>query len=281
MVSFTLSLPCLVWFWQYMKVECAPACYSCEQLSFEARCPIPDKATLEATNIWKAGDMNKMFERIVAEHEHVTVLLKPGMPNPKYDDSPWVITLDDFLSEEECKALIELGAVEGYERSKDVGAKKFDGTYDSHLSEGRTSSNAWCKEACFNHTMTQSVLKKIEALTGVPDPNSEYLQLLQYEEGQFYETHHDYIEFHLNREQGVRIITVFLYLNDVEEGNALCLLFDRSIRSILEVALYVLTHSNCFVCSLLHNRRRDQLSGPWFGEYRYFLIVQMPCSCCC
>jgi prolyl 4-hydroxylase len=171
-----------------MKLECAPACFSCEQLSFEARCPQPEKTELEATNVWKAGDMNKMFERIVAEYDNVAVLLKPGMPNPKYPDSPWVITLDNFLSEEECKALIELGAVEGYERSQDVGAKKFDGTYDSHLSEGRTSSNAWCKETCYNNTLTQSVLKKIETLTGVPDPNSEYLQLLQYQEGQFYET---------------------------------------------------------------------------------------------
>jgi hypothetical protein len=34
----------------------------------------------------------------------------------------------------------------------------------------------------------------------------------------FLEIHHDYIDFHLNRAQGVRILTVFLYLNDVEEG---------------------------------------------------------------
>lgn len=32
------------------------------------------------------------------------------------------------------------------------------------------------------------------------------------------EIHHDYIDFHLRRAQGVRILTVFLYLNDVEEG---------------------------------------------------------------
>jgi prolyl 4-hydroxylase len=30
--------------------------------------------------------------------------------------------------------------------------------------------------------------------------------------------HHDYIDFHLERSQGVRIITVFLYLNDVNDG---------------------------------------------------------------
>ena len=32
------------------------------------------------------------------------------------------------------------------------------------------------------------------------------------------EQHHDYIEFHDKRAQGVRILTVFLYLNDVEKG---------------------------------------------------------------
>lgn len=149
---------------------------------------MPEKEALEAQNIWKAGDLNKMFELIVSKYPETTVLLKPGQPNLTYDDSPWVIMIDNFLSEVECQTLIELGAVEGYERSKDVGAKKFDGTYDSHLSTGRTSSNAWCTEACFNHTMTKSVLEKIETLTGVPDSHSEYLQLLQYEEGQFYET---------------------------------------------------------------------------------------------
>ena len=30
--------------------------------------------------------------------------------------------------------------------------------------------------------------------------------------------HHDYIEHNLNRQQGVRILTAYLYLNDVEAG---------------------------------------------------------------
>jgi len=32
------------------------------------------------------------------------------------------------------------------------------------------------------------------------------------------QAHHDYIDFHLDRFFGTRMITVFLYLNDVEEG---------------------------------------------------------------
>jgi prolyl 4-hydroxylase len=58
----------------------------------------------------------------------------------------------------------------------------------------------------------------VENITGIPDDNSEYWQLLKYEEGQYYKVHHDFISFHLERAQGVRIFTVFLYLNDVEEG---------------------------------------------------------------
>jgi prolyl 4-hydroxylase len=73
-------------------------------------------------------------------------------------------------------------------------------------------------EECYDDALTKNVLTKIENLTGIPDANSEYLQLLKYEVGQFYNTHHDYIHFHLERAQGVRILTVFLYLNDVDEG---------------------------------------------------------------
>ena len=42
--------------------------------------------------------------------------------------------------------------------------------------------------------------------------------MLRYEEGQFYQTHSDYINFQLERQTGVRILTFYIYLNDVEEG---------------------------------------------------------------
>ena len=36
--------------------------------------------------------------------------------------------------------------------------------------------------------------------------------------GQFYESHNDYIPLHAERFPGVRILTVYMYLNDVEQG---------------------------------------------------------------
>jgi prolyl 4-hydroxylase len=138
--------------------------------------------------------------------------------NDDIKDGPWVVTLDNFLTDDECDRLIGLGRDRGYERSADVGAQKFDGTFDSFQNDGRTSHNTWCQDACYDDPTTKSVLNKIENLTGIPDPNSEYLQLLQYDVGQYYRTHHDYIEHQQERAEGVRILTVFLYLNDVEEG---------------------------------------------------------------
>ena len=48
--------------------------------------------------------------------------------------------------------------------------------------------------------------------------NMEDLQILRYEEGQRYHSHHDYIENQRDRQNGPRILTFFLYLSDVEAG---------------------------------------------------------------
>ena len=61
-------------------------------------------------------------------------------------------------------------------------------------------------------------MQRIENITGIPEANSENLQLLRYEQSQFYQTHSDYIPYQLERPTGVRILTFYMYLNDVEEG---------------------------------------------------------------
>jgi prolyl 4-hydroxylase len=61
-------------------------------------------------------------------------------------------------------------------------------TFEKNVNSGRTSSNAWCQFSCYNDTVAQNVVAKITELTNVPEVNSEYLQLLKYEPGQFYQT---------------------------------------------------------------------------------------------
>ncbi len=52
-------------------------------------------------------------------------------------------------------------------------------------------------------------------VTGVPQENYESFQILRYEEGEFYRSHHD-SSGKSDKISGHRIMTVFLYLNDVE-----------------------------------------------------------------
>jgi len=155
---------------------------------------------------------------------NATVHSRPSYPlHVKPDEvdyilGPWVITIDNFVSEAECERLKYLGAIEGYKRSTDVGDVNFDGTTKSIESMRRTSYNAWCEHECADDPITQSVLSNIANLTGISDRNSEPLQLLRYEEGQFYKQHHDYIEIDRDRPIGARILTAYLYLNDVDAG---------------------------------------------------------------
>lgn len=175
----------------YMKIECALACRSCDQLDIQNRCPLDPNAE----DIWKPGDLNEMFHRIAygpeASTRKVQILSEPSRENTmgqEYSPLPWVVVIDDFITDVESKRLIEVGAERGYRRSRDVGEKQADGTFTSVESTDRTSTNAWCQEECLDDEVVQSVLGKLENLTAIPDSHSEHLQLLKYEEGQFYKT---------------------------------------------------------------------------------------------
>jgi prolyl 4-hydroxylase len=208
----------------YMKTNCAPICQTCEHLSIEYRCPIDNDAPVA----WKPGDVNAFFVNITTlpqfQPYEPNVLSRPDYINgdtegvANYKIGPWVVLLDNFITDEEADHLIQLGDKEGYERSADVGKLNFDGTFENNVNNGRTSLNAWCQNSCYDDPIAKQVMERIQNITFIPEPNSEYLQLLRYEVGQFYKRHHDYIHFQVDRQTGVRILTVFLYLNDVEAG---------------------------------------------------------------
>eukprot|EP00980_Cylindrotheca_fusiformis_P013380 scaffold3410_cov141-Cylindrotheca_fusiformis.AAC.23 len=189
----------------YMLLNCAP------MLHIETRCPLdPD-----AVDALYPGDVNKLFERIAYSPEYKQYEPKIVSKPP---EGPWLIMFENMLSDVEAERLIELGGQRGYERSSDVGKLKPDGTHEKLVNSGRTSTNAWCLGECMEDPIALSVVKRIEDITGIPEPNSENLQLLRYEENQFYQVHSDYIPHHTERPCGVRILTFYMYLNDVEEG---------------------------------------------------------------
>jgi len=213
----------------YMEKNCAPACQTCHLLDTRLRCPISEGNEC----IMKPGDLNALFERIVDDADGTGEYLKykpkalsrprrkidgtfaPGVQN----DGPWVVTFENFVSDEEADRLIAAGHKIGYERSSDVGVELPDGSHEKDISDGRTSHNAWCEvEECYNDPTIRPVIERIAELTGTHPDNSEHLQLLKYEPGQYYKQHHDYIEYQQEMPCGVRMLTLFLYLNGVEEG---------------------------------------------------------------
>jgi len=55
-------------------------------------------------------------------------------------------------------------------------------------------------------------------VTNIPIPNYNEMQILRYQSGQYNNFHGDYIVEDTYRRMGGRILTFFIYLNDVEEG---------------------------------------------------------------
>ena len=133
----------------------------------------------------------------------VTVHSRPESASPKPDsngiiptnqakdrkEAPWVITFDNFLTEDEAQYLIDMGYENGYKRSTDVGAKQVDGSFEEHKSQGRTSENSWCssKSGCRQDPKVQRVMQRIADVTGIPTENYEDLQLLKVSERNHYE----------------------------------------------------------------------------------------------
>jgi prolyl 4-hydroxylase len=200
----------------YMRNLCAPVCFSCEDLHAEAKCALD----ANVKNAWYSGDLNRMFERLTTDKSlkqyTPKVLSRPSFlgkdtnETADYKLGPWVILLEDFVSAEEAERMIQAGTEIGYKRSLI--------STEPGASEGRTSTNAWCQNTCEADPLVASVTNRIGMIAQIPHNNSEKLQLLRYEEGQYYKEHNDYTPFERECMQGVRILTVFLYLNDVEEG---------------------------------------------------------------
>jgi prolyl 4-hydroxylase len=230
--------------YEWMVMNCAPTCHSCEMLDFSIRCPIPEDAVEAFSRKGGENGLHAMFERLVGERELTQDQINDGMEDLNYTtkiysrpfpdddeektqalssndiiDGPWVVVLEDLLSDEECDRLIELGKEQGFKQSTEQATKRDGSPSEKRVSKRRTSKNTFCHE-CDTDPIARIATQKIATLTGVPVDYSEELQLLQYHPGEYYKRHHDYIPGHKHGPSGPRILTVLLYLNDVEEGGA-------------------------------------------------------------
>lgn len=226
--------------YEFMRMHCAPACHTCDTLLEYEENVLESCHSDRSTDIFQPGDLDRMFERIVEEAKHenvpytVNILSRPignssvveveNGKNPPYYNGPWILKIDNFITDEECDRLIQMGGIEEYKPS---GLAEEDNLTDEEWEDAlkkenrpRTSTNAWCQYECYEDPIAKRVISKIEKLTGIPDNYQEWLQLVKYLPGQYYKMHHDNGEETMSGPQGPRLLTVFIYLNDVEEGGA-------------------------------------------------------------
>ena len=121
--------------------------------------------------------------------------------------NPSIYTVDDFLSPNECKYIIQMSEKK-VQQSLVVDA--ISGTGVPHPS--RTS------HSYYHGYDIKWLVSRIHRLTGVPQQYQEPTQVARYHTGQFYQSHHDALD--KIGHDGQRIGTVLIYLNDVPNGGA-------------------------------------------------------------
>jgi prolyl 4-hydroxylase len=209
-----------------MQLQCAPVCQACELMDFDLRCNLdPD-----AVDALYPGDLDRLYESITAnsafEQYGLKVLSRPSYApgdtaeTTDYQLGPWIVVFENAVTDEEADRIIELGGKVGFTKSvtNTVGVKEKDGTPTALGDPRRTSTTAWCQYDCTEDPTVRRVMNRIATITSIAETNFEPLQILKYEKDQFYKTHNDYAGDKKNRPPGVRILTFYVYLSDVDEG---------------------------------------------------------------
>lgn len=133
-------------------------------------------------------------------------------------DIPDIAVIDHFMTTKECDELCEL--------SKDSLTKSEvvdDVTGKGVMHQDRTSKGTYFTIG--EYPLVEKIEKRISELTNTPVSHGEGIQILNYVNGGEYKPHFDYFPDNdggrANMAQGgQRIITIIMYLNDVDAGGA-------------------------------------------------------------
>jgi hypothetical protein len=133
----------------WMVVNCPASCGTCHLRDASVRCN-RDTLNTSHTKALEPQSLHSMFDRL----EHDPALSNKFKGVNVLSRSPFVVTIDDFMTSEEADALISAGGVK-WERSTDTGTSNKFGETGRVLSEKRTSSNSWCRDECLANPYVQ------------------------------------------------------------------------------------------------------------------------------
>jgi hypothetical protein len=248
----------------YMWEKCDSECISAGETrkKYEERCPM-----VKDGGILKPNTMHRIFEEAVVNFPE----LKPELVSKE----PPIIVFDSFVTSEEADVLVNYGLGK-YTRSTGLGVSE-DGTYKSITTSIRTSLNTWCQDSeCTQLEDVKRITKRVSEVAQVPSNHFEYAQLLHYyscpyethENCSFYKRHHDSIPGDVTKNQGPRIYTMFIYLNDVEEGGLTVFDAGLSVQPKKGRAVFwpsVLSEKPFEIDSRTYHEAKPVLKGEKFG----------------
>ena len=153
----------------WMIVNCPHSCNACHLLDPKVRCS-RERLNMSTSPAYAPGGMELMFSGIKEKYDALYGV-------DVISTSPWVVTFDHFLTNEEADALIS--TQKKWERSTDSGKMNEFGEVGRVLSTGRTSSNSWCRHECEQNEYVQSLTRKIEEVVNISSVNYESFQVLR------------------------------------------------------------------------------------------------------
>ena len=125
-----------------------------------------------------------------------------------HDKGTVVTKVSNMLLDSEADYLVKKAKEKGLDRSTVVGENKY--------SSVRTSSSSYLDKS--EDSVISCIEKRIATVAHQPVANLEPLQVTAYAESQKYDPHHDWFEPGTEGDMGQRTMTVFSYLNTVDEA---------------------------------------------------------------
>jgi prolyl 4-hydroxylase len=171
------------------------------------------KENAKPANIPLSERLSGKHLRIVPQNRVSCSKLPPGIKRTVVSNSPIVDLLSGVLTQEQCEHLIAL-ANPRFKRS--VVVEPTTGAFVEN--KDRTSSTVFLDRD--ETPVVKDIQARVSQAAGMPVAYLERLQVVRYKPGQFYKPHFDYLEASTQDvvDHGQRVITVFAYLNDLDEG---------------------------------------------------------------
>ena len=179
---------------------------------------------------------------ILFKTKYIYYLMKKVIIKDKLYEDPIIYTIDNFITPEYCKHLINIS------RDKLVRAQ-VSGEKKGYQSEGRTGFNYWIEHDY--DKIVEMICKSISNLIEVPLENAEQMQIIYYDKDQEYKQHYDGWLFDGSEKSrrnmkwgGQRMWTCLCYLNTVPKGGGTK--FTKLNKEVQAIQGRILVFSNVY-----------------------------------